>query len=299
MKTNVDYQARLFIEIAAHKSLSAAAEALSLTQSGLSRHLASLEEFIGQPLFIRHGRGVELTEAGRKLLEVVSAAYQLVDNTILQLRNEHGVTDGSIHIATIHTLSYYFMAEVAAKFMAQRPSVSLALLGRSSPGVVELVESGRAEIGFAYDSAVASDQLEITPLFEDTMCLVVHESSRFATRASVDLRAEPIPLVAFPVGYALRKMLHTKEFDATVAAEVETVDAMLKLVSMTNGQCILPVLIPEKLLQEYQLVRVKIEQPLMRRWIVAVTRRGRPVSAMTALMLEIARESASKVIDVA
>jgi DNA-binding transcriptional LysR family regulator len=297
MKTNVDYQARLFIEIAAHKSLSAAAEALSLTQSGLSRHLASLEEFIGQPLFIRHGRGVELTEAGRKLLEVVSAAYQLVDNTILQLRNEHGVTDGSIHIATIHTLSYYFMAEVAAKFMAQRPSASLALLGRSSPGVVELVENGRAEIGFAYDSAVASDQLETTPLFEDAMCLIVHESSRFASRASVDLCEEAVPLVAFPDGYALRNMLHTKEFDATVAAEVETVDAMLKLVSMTNGQCILPALIPEKLLQEYQLVRVSIERPLMRRWIVAVTRRGRPLSAMTALMLEIARESASKVIN--
>ncbi|APR39564.1 LysR family transcriptional regulator [Paraburkholderia sp. SOS3] len=295
MKSNVDYQARLFIEIAAHKSLSAAAEAMSLTQSGLSRHLASLEEFIGQPLFIRHGRGVELTEAGRKLLEVVSAAYQLVDNTMLQLRNEHGVTDGSIHIATIHTLSYYFMAEVAARFMAQRPSASLALLGRSSPGVVELVESGRAEIGFAYDSAVASDQLEITPLFEDTMCLVVHERSRFATKASVDLRSESVPLVAFPAGYALRKMLHTKEFDATVTAEVETVDAMLKLVSMTNGQCILPDLIPEKLLQEYQLVSVKIEQPMMRRWVVAVTRRGRPLSAMTALMLEIARESASKV----
>jgi DNA-binding transcriptional LysR family regulator len=295
MKTNIDYQARLFIEIAAHKSLSAAAEALSLTQSGLSRHLASLEEFIGQPLFIRHGRGVELTEAGRRLLEVVSAAYQLVDNTMLQLRNEHGVTDGSIHVATIHTLSYYFMAEVAAKFMAQRPGASLALLGRSSPGVVELVESGRAEIGFAYDSAVASDQLETTPLFEDTMCLVVHERSRFAARESVDLRAEPVPLVAFPAGYALRKMLHTREFDANVTAEVETVDAMLKLVSMTNGQCILPLLIPEKLLQEYQLVRVKIEHPIMRRWIVAVTRRGRPLSAMTALMLEIARESASKV----
>src|ERR1700754_886373 len=292
MKTNVDYQARLFIEIAAHKSLSAAAEALSLTQSGLSRHLASLEEFIGQPLFIRHGRGVELTEAGRKLLEVVSAAYQLVDNTILQLRNEHGVTDGSIHVATIHTLSYYFMAEVAAKFMAQRPSASVALLGRSSPGVVELVESGRAEIGFVYDSAVASDRLEITPLFEEAMCLVVHENSRYASRAHIDLREESPPLIVFPADYALRKMLHTREFDATVAAEVETVDAMLKLVSLTNGQCILPDLIPEKLLQEYQLVRVKIAHPLMRRWIVSVTRRGRPLSAMTSLMLDIARESA-------
>jgi DNA-binding transcriptional LysR family regulator len=294
MKSNVDHQLRLFLEIASHKSLSGAADALMLTQSGLSRQLASLEEFIGQPLFVRHGRGVQLTEAGEKLLQAATSAYQLVDNTIIQLRNEHGVTDGSVHVATIHTLTHYFMAEVIAKFMAQRPNANVALLGRSSPGVVELVESGKAEIGFVYDSAVASEQLEITPLFEEDMCLVVHQNSPYAARASVDLRKDAPPLVVFPANYALRRMLHTKAFDATVAAEVETADAMLKLVSLTNGQCILPNLIPAKLLQEYQLVRVKIEEPLMRRRIVAITRRGRPLSAMTSLMLKIARESAPK-----
>jgi DNA-binding transcriptional LysR family regulator len=177
MKANVDHQLRLFVEIANYKSLSAAAEALSLTQSGLSRQLSSLESYIGQPLFVRHGRGVEPTEAGRKLLEAASSAYQLIDNTLVQLRDQHGVTAGSINVATIHTLSYYFMAEVVARFMAQRPNANVALLGRSSPGVVELVEAGRAEIGFVYDSAVASDELEITPLFEEAMCLVVHENS--------------------------------------------------------------------------------------------------------------------------
>jgi len=100
--------------------------------------------------------------------------------------------------------------------------------------------------------------------------------------------------VVFPAAYALRRMLHTRTFDATVAAEVETVDAMLKLVSLTNGQCILPSLIPKKLLHEYQLVGIPIEQPLMRRRIVAIIRRGRPVSAMTSLVLQIARESAPK-----
>lgn len=294
MKNNLDHQLRLFLEIANSKSLSAAAETLSLTQSGLSRQLASLEEYIGQPVFLRHGRGVHLTEAGQKLLEAASSAYQLVDNTIIQLRNQHGVTDGSVHVATIHTLSYYFMAEVVAKFMVQRPDASVALLGRSSPGVVELVEAGRAEIGFVYDAAVASDDLNITPLFEEDMCLVVHENSKFASSGSVDLRVDMPPLIVFPAGYALRRMLHTRDFDAKVAAEVETVDAMLKLVSLTNGQCILPNLIPAKLLQEYQLIRIKIEQPMMRRRIVAITRRGRPLSAMTALMLDIARESASK-----
>jgi LysR family cyn operon transcriptional activator len=294
MKGNVDHQLRLFVEIANYKSLSGAADALSLTQSGLSRQLASLESFIGQPLFVRHGRGVEPTEAGQKLLEASRSAYQLIDNTMVQLRDQHGVTAGSLNVATIHTLSYYFMAEVVARFMAQRPHANVSLLGRSSPGVVELVEAGRAEIGFVYDSAVASDELEITPLFEEEMCFVVHESSRFATLGAIALSEETPPLVVFPAGYALRRMLHTRAFDAAIAAEVETVDAMLKLVSLTNGQCILPSLIPKKLLGEYQLVGVPIEKPLMRRRIVAITRRGRPLSAMTSLVLEIARESAPK-----
>jgi DNA-binding transcriptional LysR family regulator len=294
MKGNRDQQLRLFVEIASYKSLSGAAEALSLTQSGLSRQLAGLESFIGQPLFVRHGRGVEPTEAGQKLLEAAHSAYQLIDNAVVQLRDQHGVTAGSVNVATIHTLSYYFMGEVIARFMAQRPQANVSLLGRSSPGVVELAETGRAEIGFVYDSAVASDELDITPLFEEDMCLVVHENSRFAAQTVVSLNADTPSLVVFPAGYVLRRMLHTRTFDATVAAEVETVDAMLKLVSLTNGQCVLPSLIPKKLLHEYQLVSIPIEQPLMRRRIVAITRRGWPLSAMTSLVLEIARESAPK-----
>ncbi|WP_028220844.1 LysR family transcriptional regulator [Paraburkholderia oxyphila] len=292
MKTNIDHQLRLFIEIASHESLSGAAEALSLTQSGLSRQLACLEAYVGQPLFVRHGRGVRITDAGKRLLEATTSAYHLVDNTIVQIQNQHGVTDGNLNVATIHTLSYYFMAEVVAKFMAQRPRASVALLGRSSPIVVELVESGKAEIGFVYDSAVASDELDITPLFVEDMCLVVHQNSPFASLPSVDLRKDAPPLVVFPATYALRSMLHTKDFDATVAAEVETVDAMLKLVSLTCGHCVLPDLIPSKLLREYHLVGVKIDQPLMRRRIVGVTRRGRPLAAMTSLMMQIARECA-------
>jgi DNA-binding transcriptional LysR family regulator len=296
MKSNVDRQLRLFVEIACHKSVSGAADSMARTQSGLSRQLASLEEFVGQPLFVRHGRGVHLTEPGKMLRDAATSAYQLVDTAIFQLRNEYGVIDGRVHVATIHTLTHYFMAEVVANFMLQRPKASVSLLARSSPDIVELVANGKAEIGFVYDSAVATDQLEITPLFEEDMCLVVRQNSGFATRESIDLRKDAPPLVVFPASYALRRMLHTNELDATIAAEVETVDAMLRLVSLTNGHCILPNLIPPTLLQEYELVSVKIEQPLMRRRIVAVTRCGRPLSAMTSLLLKIARESAPKIL---
>ena len=61
----VDRQVRYFLKVAELKSLSKAAEALDLTQSGLSRQVASLEAYLGKPLFVRTGRGIELTEAGR------------------------------------------------------------------------------------------------------------------------------------------------------------------------------------------------------------------------------------------
>lgn len=285
---NRDQQLRLFLEIAQCGSLSKAADALDLTQSGLSKQLSSLETFLGQPLFERHGRGVALTDAGRKLDDVARLAYERVDNAILQLQEHQGVTEGSLRVATIHTLSYYFLGEVIAKFMSQRPKVNVTMAGRSSPEVVELVESGKADIGFVYDTAVASDAVEITQLFRENMCLVVHEQSPLAMQAEIDLREHRLSLIVFPPHYAIRRMLHSNGLDANVAAEVETVDAMLKLASLTFGQCVLPDRIPTKLLQEYHLTRIRIVGPVLERSIVAITRRCRVKTALSVLMLEIA-----------
>ncbi|MBU9323151.1 LysR family transcriptional regulator [Burkholderia gladioli] len=293
MKGNIDHPLRLFLEIANRGSLSAAAEALSLSQSGLSRQLAALERHVGQPLFVRHGRGVEPTDAGRRLLEAARPAYQAIDDAVMQLRERHGLTAGNLNVATVHTLGHDFVSEIVARFMRQRPDASVSLLERSSPGVAEMVEGGGAEIGFVYDAAVASDLLEITPLFDEEMGFVVHQSSRFASLAAITLDAHTPPLIVFPPSYALRRMLHGRAFDAKVAAEVDSMDAMLKLVSLTNGQCILPMRIPSRLLGKYGLTRIPIAAPVMRRRIVAVTRRERPLSALAALLLAIARELAA------
>ena len=284
-----DHQLRLFLAIARSQSLSGAAEALDLTQSSLSKQLGTLEAHLGQTLFARHGRGVALTDTGRSLQDIIRPAYELIDNCITQMREHDDQRDGSLRVATIHTLSYYFLGDVMAKFMSQRPKVNVTLLGRSSPEVVELVESGKADVGFVYDTAVASDAVDIAPLFTETMCLVVHRNSALAGLGEIDLEANPVPLIAFPPHYALRRMLRKHRLDAFVSAEVETVDAMLQLASLTSGQCILPDRIPNELLQEYQLVRIAIARPLLLRRIVGITRIGGVQSALATLILQIAR----------
>ncbi|TCG07162.1 LysR family transcriptional regulator [Paraburkholderia steynii] len=287
----MDHQLRLFLAIAKCQSLSAAAEALDLTQSSLSKQLSTLESYVGQPLFERHGRGVSLSDAGQRLLNAARPAYELIDSCIAQIREQQGITEGTLRVATIHTLSYYFMADVMAKFMGQRPKVNMVLLGRSSPEVVELVETGKADMGFVYDTAVASDEVNITPLFDEEMCLIVHENSRFAALDEVRLDEDDVPLIVFPQHYALRRMLNGQIPRINIAAEVDTVDAMLRLASVTAGQCVLPDRMPTKLLQDYHLKRVKIVSPVLCRRIVAITPRGRLRSPLVSLLLDIAKTS--------
>lgn len=282
-----DRQLRYFVRIAELKSLSRAAEDLDQTQSGLSRQLAALEAHVGKPLFVRTGRGVELTEAGARLLEGVQPAYRAIDQALEAVRQREGVTQGSVRLATVHTLSYYFMADVVAQFVSSREHVNLSVMGRSSPEVVTLVESGKADIGFVYDAAVASDALASTPLFDDDMCLIVRDG--VAAEDGVDLGAMALRLVGFPSHYALRKMIHSAGLQPEFVAEAETIDAMLKLVSSGVGACILPSRIPQKLLTDYGLRQVAIGSPVLRRRVVAITLAQREPLPLVRELLDCAR----------
>lgn len=283
---NIDRQLRYFLKVAELKSLSKAAEALDLTQSGLSRQVASLEAHLGKPLFLRTGRGVELTDAGRALKDQAEPAYQSIDAVLAMIREQEGVTRGTVRLAAVHTLSYYFLGDVAARFLASHVGVNLSMWARSSPDVVELVESGRADAGFVYDTAVASDAVTQTMLFDDEMCLVVQATAMIGDE--IDLTQQTPPLVGFPASYALRRMVHSSGLNPGFVAETDTVDAMLKLVSSGVGACILPIRIPERLLAEYQLRRVAITRPLLRRRVVVIVRSDKAISPLTRSLIDTA-----------
>ncbi|TCT04422.1 LysR family transcriptional regulator [Paralcaligenes ureilyticus] len=288
-----DRQIRYFRVIAELKSLSQAAEALGLTQSGISRQLGSLEEHLGVPLFYRTGRGVELTPAGSFLQSQTHTAYETIDNALASIKGHDAATQGKLKIATVHTLSYYFMAEIVAKFLGVRPTTTVSLVARSSPEVVTLVERGDVDLGFVYDSAVASDRLNSTPLFDDRMCLIVNRQYK-AKSQSIDLNKHRLSLVVFPPHYALRRMLHSSGLEFDTVAEAETIAVMLDLVSSGVGYCILPDRIHTKLLAEYSLRKIAIDQPLLTRRVVAITKIAVPPSSLTQLMLDAALGNLSR-----
>ena len=230
--------------------------------------------------------GVELTGAGKLLLEAAKSGYALIDEAIETVREKEGVTQGNVRLAAVHTLSYYFTADVLSTFLSARPRVNLSLMGRSSSEVVELVESGRADIGFVYDSAVATDELTSFPLFDDEMCLIACQDNEVGD--CIDLTVTPQRLVGFPQGYALRRMLECGGMRLEFVAEAETIDAMLRLVASRVGACILPSRMPDNIISNCRLKKIRILRPSMTRRVVAVVRAGRHPTGLIKALLETA-----------
>ncbi len=281
-----DQKIRYFLAVAEFSSVSRTAEALDLTQSAISHQLAALETHLGVALFRRTGRGVELTEAGSFLLAAAQPAYRAIDDALLAIR-EQRAGEAKLKIAAVHTLSYYFMSEAIVRFLDRRPKTMVSLILRSSPEVVDLVDRGQADLGFVYDSAVASARLRSVPLFDDQMCLIA--GPQFDVSAhEIDLTQQRLALVVFPPPYALRRMLHSSGIDFDIAAEAETVAAMLELVASGIGCCVLPERIPAKRLNDHGLRKLPIVLPVLSRRVVGIVRTDAATSSATQAMLDAA-----------
>jgi LysR family glycine cleavage system transcriptional activator len=85
---------RAFVEAARQLSFSRAARSLGMTQGGVSHHVASLENFLGQRLFVRAGSSVALTDVGRLYFDTVQEALSTIELSTRQLAQRAAAAAG-------------------------------------------------------------------------------------------------------------------------------------------------------------------------------------------------------------
>ena len=136
---------RTFEASARHLSFTGAARDLNMTQSAVSQQIKALEEHIGQPLFIRRPRALELTEAGITYLPVVRDAFRTL------LRGTRAVTGrrgDAVQVMCNLTFAVHWLAPRLAAFRAAHPGVMLNLTTELwEPR--ELAEGADVEIRFS------------------------------------------------------------------------------------------------------------------------------------------------------
>jgi DNA-binding transcriptional LysR family regulator len=165
---------RYFIAVAEERHITRAAERLGMQQPPLSQQIRALERDLGVQLLRRKPRGVELTDAGRALLEDARAILAHVDHAFLTTRRTARGEQGRIAVGFTSSAPFHpFVPRVIRAFRETFPLVTLTL---EESGTTELIEDLRHErVDAAFIRTPVADPLGITvnPLLEEAMLVAL------------------------------------------------------------------------------------------------------------------------------
>src|SRR5919202_2696732 len=118
---------RVLREVAQRGSFSAAAEALSFTQSAVSQQIAALERESGSKLIERNPRGVRLTDAGRALVQHADAILARLEDAEEELAAIAGLRGGRLRMSTFQSAGATLVPRAVGEFHRRHPGVDITV----------------------------------------------------------------------------------------------------------------------------------------------------------------------------
>ena len=242
-------QLEYFVHVAELGSFSKAAVVLDIAQPALSRQVRSLETELRQQLFLRNGRGVALTDAGKRLFDHSVAVLQLMAHAREDLGASRDEPVGRVTIGLPPSIGRQLTLPLIDRFRKQLPAARLAVVEGLSTHIVEWVTTGRIDIGLVYNPE-AQAGLEITPLLQEALSLVSRApkgkgmGKRKPASPPLPMKELPrYPLIVPERVHAMRRLLETQAALAgiklDIAWEVSSVPSIIDLVCAGYGHAVL------------------------------------------------------------
>ncbi|MGH4028046.1 LysR family transcriptional regulator [Actinomycetota bacterium Odt1-20B] len=272
---------RVFLDVARHGSFTRAARDLSLTQSAVSRQVASLEAaFGGAPLFDREARGVRLTAHGRTLLPYAETVVSQLSGAGRALTELDEVDGGTLRLGAFATADAGLVPRALAAFRERHPGVTVTREEGLTPRLLARVTEGALDVavvsttGGALTDAAACD---LSHLLDEALYVAVPAGHPLAGRAEVGLAEladeDWVSGSAQAEGTLLDAALR-HGFRPRVAHVVAEWTAKLGYVAAGLGVTLVPTLAAGAARPDLALVRVR-DEGAPARAVYAATPRGR------------------------
>lgn len=272
-------QLEAFVQVAAHRSFSRAAEVLQLTQPSITARIQALERELGEELFERGGRGVRLTDAGlafllyaERLLQTLQEGRDAVD----EVRN---VQLGSLRLGSALTISTYVLPRILHIFRQRYAGLDVTIRTGRSEQVLNMLLGEEVQVGLV--RSLSHPEVETVHLYDDEIVLVVYPGHPFAgsRRATVEETASQ-PIILFDRGSSYYALIHNFFRQASlvpnVAMELDSLEATKRMVEQGLGIALVPLVTIERELATETLVKVELAgaEPI-KRPIALIYRRHR------------------------
>ncbi|MBR3909748.1 MAG: LysR family transcriptional regulator, partial [Anaerotignum sp.] len=137
---------KVFYYVASSLSFSEASKKLYISQSAVSQSIKTLEKKLGQSLFIRSTKKVQLTPAGSLLLKHIEPAMNLISRGESQLLDSGTLGLGQLHIGASDTICRYFLVPYLKEFHKKFPNVPIKVTNATSIQCVELLDQRKEDL---------------------------------------------------------------------------------------------------------------------------------------------------------
>jgi len=292
---------RILIEVANRGSFSAAAEALSYTQSAVSQQIAALEAETGVTLLERLPRGVRLTPAGEVLRTYAEGIVARLHAAEAEMAAIAGLRGGQLRMASFPTAGATLMPLAIAIFRAQHPEVELTLAEGEPEEMAPRLSAGEFDIALLFEFAGTSpslgSDLSRLELFEDPMFLALpadHPLARRRTLRLENLRAEAWiqTSASSPCARHVVRSCHAAGFEPIVSFESDDYQTVQGLVAAGVGVALIPKLALSGARDDIAIRALSPSSPV--RDVVAATPDGTRLTAAAAAMRQILTDVATR-----
>lgn len=196
-------QLRTFRTAAERGSFVRAAEELRYAQPTVTLHIRQLEKAFGSRLFVRKGKKMRLTEAGRTLKEHAEAVLDRAARLERAMEELASGEAGHLRVGAIEPTASLRLPEVLVRFCEERPKVRLTMEVGGTDSIVRRVAAGELDLGLC-SPPPAELSLSFEPLFVEELVLLVPEGHPLAEKDALrvaDLAEHRLLLSERPCAY--------------------------------------------------------------------------------------------------
>jgi DNA-binding transcriptional LysR family regulator len=195
----------IFRAVVRENGVTRAAQKLNRVQSNVTMRIKQLEQQLGVELFVRDGRRLVLTPAGRSLLPYAERLLALADEARHAVREDR--PRGRLALGAMESAAASRLPRVLAAYHQQWPEVELELSTGTTGCLIERVrqfEIDAALVATPPDASALTDAFDAVPVFNEELVMVTPRGHR-AIRGADDVALST--LIAFERGCAYRSYI--------------------------------------------------------------------------------------------
>lgn len=286
--------------IASSGSVTRASEILSISQPAITAQIKKFEKELSLTLFKPQGRGIALTDAGKKLAihaKRLFAVEMQIEQFALDYRNG---TNGCIRLAATYLPAHFLIPTWIAKFKQQYEQVEMMITTTNSSDALKQLLNVDVDIAIyggvpeEYPETVLTEEL-----FQDELWFVVSPNHRYANQRITLPEMMKEHFVMREEGSSTRERLlslcRTYNTAApTISLQFNGLHEAITAVIAGYGANFVSSLVVREYVERGQLCRVHVEDIVLNNTIAICTRKNEPLSASTVSFIEMIRQNPYK-----